>query len=96
MTNYTDYQFGSKILQQLSKRGWTKEAVIATIQNPCYTYATRDKRFNPDGTKNNEAATIYYRSDDHYVICNDMSGDIVQVSDTNDPEWIDPFTSQKE
>jgi uncharacterized protein len=32
----------------------------------------------------------YYRNDGHYVVCNDLTGDIVQVSDTHDPNWIDP------
>lgn len=86
--------FGLKILKQLNKRGWTKESVIETIQRPVRIASTRDERFNPNGTQNDEPATIYYRSDGHYVICNDVSADIVQVSDTNDLHWIDPVGCQ--
>ncbi|MBO1348474.1 MAG: hypothetical protein EBE86_014270 [Hormoscilla sp. GUM202] len=75
----------------MSKRGWKQQSVVATIQNPASTAATRDNRYNIDGTQKNEPATVYYRSDGHYVVCNDLTGDIVQVSDTNDPNWIDPF-----
>lgn len=83
--------FGSKIKKQYPKRGWTEENIIETVQNPARTAATRDERYNPDGTKKNEPATVYYRTDGHYVTVNDLTRDIVQISDLNDPDWIDPF-----
>lgn len=84
-------QFGAKILKQLSKRGWTKESVMEIIQKPAHTAQTQDKRYKHDGTRENAPATIYYSGEGHYVIRNDLTGDIVQVSDTNDPGWVDPF-----
>ena len=84
-------KFGAKILQQMRKRGWSVDSVAATINTPARTAATLDERYNPDGTQKNEPATVYYRGDGHYVVCNDITGDIVQVSNTNDPNWIDPF-----
>jgi hypothetical protein len=86
--------FGAKILKQLSKRGWTSETVLATIQKPARTAPTKDTRYNPDGTQKNDLATVYYRSDGHYVICNDLSQDIVQVSDTTDSNWVDPLNRE--
>lgn len=84
-------QFGAKILKQLSKRGWTKESVMEIIQKPAHTARTQDKRYKHDGTQENAPATIYYSDEGHYVIRNDLTGDIVQVSNTNDPGWVDPF-----
>jgi predicted double-glycine peptidase len=67
--------------------------VRATIQSPARTAPTQDHRHNRDGSQNDEPATVYYRNDGHYVVCNDLTGDIVQVSDTHDPNWIDPFAN---
>ncbi|MEQ8754545.1 MAG: colicin E5-related ribonuclease [Coleofasciculus sp. G1-WW12-02] len=81
-----------KIEKQLSKRGWTLESVMETINKPAYTKPTRDERHRSDATQANDPATAYYRNDDNYVICNDITGDIVQISNTFDLEWIDPLT----
>lgn len=85
-------KFGKKILKQLEKRGWTEESVMQIYLNPVRTVKTLDTRNKPDGTKNNDPATVYYGADDSYIICNDLTGDIVQISDINDPHWIDPLS----
>ena len=83
--------FSQKIKKQYPKRGWTEESILETVKNPARTAPTLDERYKADGTQNNEPATVYYRTDGHYVTVNDLNGDIVQISDLNDPDWIDPF-----
>ncbi|WP_210967657.1 colicin E5-related ribonuclease [Dolichospermum flos-aquae] len=80
---------GKKIKQQMSKRGWTEEMLELVYLNPGKTEKTRDKRYNIDGTRKDDHATVYYRSDGAYIVCNDITGDVVQVSDINDPNWIE-------
>lgn len=83
--------FGAKILGQLSKRGWTVESVQELISNPSRTAETADTRNNPDGSINNDPATAYIDEDGSYVVQNDETGDIVQVSDRSNSGWLSPF-----
>jgi hypothetical protein len=39
----------------------------------------------------NDDATAYYDKNGNYVVRNDRTGEIIQVSDRNDPNWVDPF-----
>ncbi|MBE1490623.1 colicin E5-related ribonuclease [Plantactinospora soyae] len=84
--------FGEKIEGQLEKRGWTHDSVEDTINSPHRTQETADTRWNPDGTRNDDPATAYINEDESYVVRNDRTGDIVQVSDRTDPDWRSPFT----
>ncbi len=84
-------QYGPKIEQQMEERGWTKEDVENTIDHPDRTVETQDTRWNPDGTRNNDPATAYINEDGSYVVRNDRTGDIVQISDRTDPGWKSPF-----
>lgn len=83
--------FEPKINKQLPKRGWTADDVRELIENPGRTVPTRDTRYLPDGTRANAPATAYIDKDGNYVVQNDETGDIVQVSDRNDPGWKAPF-----
>jgi hypothetical protein len=83
--------FESKIEKQLEKRGWTKESVQDTITNYHQTKQTRDTRYLPDGSKMDDPATAYINQDGSYVVRNDRTGDIVQISNRNDPNWQSPF-----
>jgi RHS repeat-associated protein len=51
-----------------------------------YAYAND----NPIG-RMNDPATAYYSREGGYVVRNDRTGDIVQVSDRNDPDWVAPW-----
>jgi RHS repeat-associated protein len=84
-------QFGKKIEKQIGKRGWTKESVQTTIENPSRTVQTADTRHLADGTRLNDPATAYINQDGSYVVRNNRSGDVVQVSNRNDPSWKSPF-----
>ncbi len=83
--------FSKKILKQLQRRGWTPETVLRTIEEPFRTVKTRDTRYVPEGRRLDNPATGYINEDGSYVIRNDETGDIVQVSDRTDPNWKLPF-----
>ena len=83
--------FGTKIEGQLAGRGWSRSAVDDAIRNPTRTVATRDTRHLPGGARNNDSATAYYSRDGGYVVRNDRTGDVVQISNRNDPNWRAPW-----
>jgi Colicin E5 ribonuclease domain len=80
-----------KIAKQMGKRGWTPDLIDETIQNPARKVSTTDTRWKPDGTKMNDPATAYIDKNGNYVVRNNKTVDIVQVSDRNDPNWKSPF-----
>jgi hypothetical protein len=82
--------YGEKIEQQIPERGWTKESVEETINNPAKKAITRDTRHLPEGGQMDDPATAFINSDGTYVVRNDVTGDIVQVSNRNDPGWKIP------
>lgn len=84
------FTYDSKIAKQINNRGWSDNLVQNTLQNPHKTQVTRDTRYRPDGTRNNDPATAYIREDGSYVVRNDRTGEIVQVSNRNDPNWASP------
>ncbi|WP_246118837.1 colicin E5-related ribonuclease, partial [Alkalibacillus haloalkaliphilus] len=85
------FTYDSKIAKQMNNRGWNDNLIQNTLQNPHRTQVTRDTRYRPDGTRNNDPATAYIRDDGSYVVRNDRTGDIVQVSKRNDPNWVPPW-----
>lgn len=81
-----------KIERQMISRGWDRGSIDVTISNPHRAVIIRDTRHNPNtGTRNNDSATAYINSDGSYVVINDRTGDIVQISNKNDPNWKSPF-----
>ena len=52
---------------------------------------TKDTRHLPDGSRMDDPATAYINEDGSYVVRNDRTGDIVQVSDRNAQNWKSPF-----
>jgi len=84
-----NWQFRDARHQRIAytRRGWTPEIIDDTLINPAGRAGTVDYATG-------DPATSYYRSDGHYVIRNDRTGEIIQVSNLNDPGWIDPLTNQ--
>jgi filamentous hemagglutinin family protein len=81
-----------KIAQQLGTRGWSVDAIESVITSPAKTVVTRDTRFNPvTGTRLNDPATGYISQDGAYIVRNDRTGQVVQVSNKNDPTWKAPW-----
>jgi Colicin E5 ribonuclease domain len=72
-------------------RGWTITSIEQTIQYPARTVATRDTRRLPGGGRMNDPATAYINLDSSYIVQNDRTGEIVQISNKNDPDWQSPF-----
>jgi len=90
-------QFGSvtksttKLESQMSQRGWTVDSVKNTVDKP---YTTRVSTNLATGN----SATVSYQKNGAYVIVDDVTNSIVQVSDARNPSsWItdsniiDPF-----
>lgn len=77
----------------MRQRGWNNDLIAETIRSPYRRAVTRDTRYKMDtpGQKRNDPATAYIRTDGSYVVRNDITEDIVQVSDRNDPDWQSPF-----
>lgn len=85
------FHLGVKIERQMGARGWSREAIADVINNPSRTAATRDTRWIRDGQRMNDPATAYLDRGGAYVVRNDVSGDIVQVSNRLDPNWKSPW-----
>jgi hypothetical protein len=80
------WTYGSKQAQSIT-RGWTQSDIQNTVDNPAQTLPS------PRGNlATGNSATIYYRSDGHYVILDDVTLEIVQVSNIYDSGWLDEGT----
>jgi len=60
---------------QLIRRGWSQKSIDDLVNNP---YTTREAINKATGNK----ATAFFRKDGHYVVRDDLTGNIVQMSDT--------------
>jgi len=81
--------FSGKITGQLAERGWTEESAAATVKNPSATHSVWDYT-----TGDKLPATAYVQRGGGYVVTNDETGAVVQISDLNKanwkPVWEDP------
>ncbi|WP_240619997.1 hemagglutinin repeat-containing protein [Cupriavidus neocaledonicus] len=79
----------SKIGSQINDRGWTVSDIKDVIAaGP--VGSTTDNRSGakaPDGVPRSDTASVY-GSKNGYVVVNDRTGEVVQVSGKNDPGWI--------
>jgi RHS repeat-associated protein len=73
--------FSDKISRQMSKRGWTASDIDETIESPYTTRSATNK-------SNNNPATAYFNKDGSYVVRDNESGDVIQISNRNDPNWV--------
>lgn len=83
--------FGTHVEDQLATRGWTKRLVQSTVDDPASTVATRDIRNLRGGGRMDDPATGYISRRGGYVVRNDRTGDIVQVSNRTKPGWKAPW-----
>lgn len=79
-----------KIGRQLESRGWNSSQLGETVNQPYKKFKTRDVRYQKNGPKLDDPATGYMNKDGSYVVRNDKTGDIVQINNKNDPEWMYP------
>jgi hypothetical protein len=68
---------------QIAQRGWTEQSIEETVANPVETHEVWDVA----GGAGREPATAYVNSDGTYVVVNDETGRVVQISDANRPGW---------
>ncbi len=87
--------YSPKIAKQMTKRGWNDALLQDAVDNPDHTVSTKDVRYDPaTNTKVDKgSATAYYSKSGGYVVRNDATGDIVQVSNRSDPGWTAPWDS---
>ncbi|MGO4571650.1 colicin E5-related ribonuclease [Microvirga sp. 2TAF3] len=76
-----------KIAGQLTERGWTKAGVEELVNGlPAGTSTdSRGPKKTPDGLGRNDPATVYGSPSGGYVVVNDRTKEVVQVSDKNGP-----------
>lgn len=74
--------YSAKITKQIGPRGWTKDSISETINNPETTHPVWDYT-----TGDKLPATAYVQRGGGYVVVNDSTGEIVQVSDLTNPNW---------
>ena len=65
---------------EMGRRGWTQESVMSVVNNPFTIRVSTNKA-------NGNPATAYYDIYGNYVVVDDVTKEVVQVSDTNDPNW---------
>jgi filamentous hemagglutinin len=78
-----------KIGGQFAERGWTQADVQAVV-NAGAVGVSMDNRSSsktPDGPPRNDTASVY-GSKNEYIVVNDRTGEIVQISNRNNPDWI--------
>lgn len=78
----TEIPNSGRKFSQLSRRGRTKESVNNTVNDPFVTRKAENKA-------NGNPATAYFHKDGSYVVRDDITGELVQMSDRSNPsEWI--------
>ena len=75
-----------KLMNQMNSRGWTDGAIKNTVDNP---YTTRISVNKATGN----SATVFYTNRGSYVIVDDITKEIVQISDNINPSTWAPDTS---
>jgi hypothetical protein len=74
-----------KIIKQMGSRGWDSGTINDTIQSPTATSPATNKATGG-------SATAYFNSDGSYVVRDNTTGTIIQISNRNDPNWVpDPI-----
>ena len=83
--------FGRHVSPQLGRRGWTEASARRLVRDPHSTRSMRDTRHLPDGSRMDDPATAYIDRSGDYIIVNDRTHDVIQVSNRNDPNWEAPW-----
>jgi RHS repeat-associated protein len=80
-----DIQFSDKLSnsqwqKQINSRGWSNDSIANTINKP---YTTRVATNRATGN----SATAFYNQNGSYIIRDNVTGKVVQVSDIANPNW---------
>lgn len=87
----TDFTTDDKIKGQMGERGWTEQDikdVVAKGPQGISTDQRRPKNTPPDYLGRNDPATVYGEPG-KYVVINDRTREVTQVSGKNEPGWVD-------
>lgn len=77
----TNIPTSGRKFNQLTSRGWDQSSIDNVVNGPAHTStATNRATGNP--------ATAYFDSSGNYVVRDNVTGDLVQMSNRNDPNWI--------
>ncbi|NWE25881.1 hypothetical protein HX877_09740 [Pseudomonas gingeri] len=71
-------------------RGWTEQE-IKDVVSKGEAGKTVDKRRATktiDGLSRDDTATVYGVPPNNYVVVNDRTGEVTQISDKNDSSWV--------
>lgn len=88
----TNTKSAKKLAKQMEQRGWTQDSVRDVVNNP---YTTRESQNLATRNK----ATAYYDRNGNYVIIDNETKEVIQVSKKGDKTWKpdknikDPFIS---
>lgn len=77
----SSFSLSPKIVNQMDARGWNSAIIDDTITNPKSISPALNKATGGD-------ATAYFRPDGSYVVRDNATGRIIQISNRNDPNWI--------
>ena len=75
------FKLTTKISKQLAKRGWSDDLISKVINKP---YTTRVATNKATGNK----ATAFFAKDGSYVVKDDVTREIIQVSNKADINWV--------
>jgi filamentous hemagglutinin len=84
------FSVGEHISSSMEKRGWTTDSIERTLNKPARIMKAQDTRNLGNGLRMNDPATAYINKDGSYVVRNNRTGDIVQISNRNDSNWGQP------
>jgi hypothetical protein len=79
----------NKINGQMARRGWDRASMKELIDSPTVRYNVVDLRA---GIR--EPATVYAHSNNTYVMLNNRTGEVIQVSDRSKPGWKPVWESE--
>lgn len=72
----------AKITAQLAIRGWTEQEVRDAVAEGPIGISTDNTDSKSD------TATVYGSRQGGYVVVNDVTRRVIQISDRNDPGWV--------
>ena len=70
-----------KIEAQMASRGWTTITINEVVADPAATSPAFSRLTG-------NAATAYFNTYGGYVVVDNVTGDVVQISNLNDPNWM--------
>lgn len=92
-----ELKFDDKIKKDMRDRSWTEQDIKDTVAKGPTGKSVDQRRpvKTEDGLGRNDPATVYGKPGE-YVVINDRTGEVTQVSDKKDPGWMDDSRIQWE